>query len=137
MRITGPLMSLDLQEKENLHDAEIASASIIQSLPLARRRDEEVAAQSANTAEPTHEVTLTDGTRIRLAWNRGLKTTYYLRSPYLRLRPATHAEKSTLKSSDGRLDADPTCDACRMRELLARFCGGCFAGTAKGGPIRI
>src|SRR5690606_26150951 len=32
----------------------------------------------------------------RLAWKRGLKTTYYLRS-----RSATHVEKSTLKGTDG------------------------------------
>jgi len=36
----------------------------------------------------------------RLAWRRGLKTTYYLRS-----RSATHVEKSTLKGTDGRLNA--------------------------------
>jgi ribonucleoside-diphosphate reductase alpha chain len=68
----------------------------------------------------------------RLAWKRGLKTTYYLRS-----RSATHVEKSTLKGTDGRLNAvsaasgraasqpillatgaacsidDPTCEACQ------------------------
>jgi ribonucleoside-diphosphate reductase alpha chain len=36
----------------------------------------------------------------RLAWSRGLKTTYYLRS-----RSATHVEKSTLKTTDGKLNA--------------------------------
>jgi ribonucleoside-diphosphate reductase alpha chain len=36
----------------------------------------------------------------RLAWSRGLKTTYYLRS-----RSATHVEKSTLKITDGKLNA--------------------------------
>ena len=36
----------------------------------------------------------------RLAWDRGLKTTYYLRS-----RSATHVEKSTLKGTDGKLNA--------------------------------
>ncbi len=36
----------------------------------------------------------------RLAWGRGLKTTYYLRS-----RSATHVEKSTLKGTDGKLNA--------------------------------
>jgi len=36
----------------------------------------------------------------RLAWRRGLKTTYYLRS-----LSATHVEKSTLKSTDGKLNA--------------------------------
>ncbi len=66
----------------------------------------------------------------RLAWERGLKTTYYLRS-----RSATHVEKSTLRGTDGRLNAvsvsvaaeapapeawgkacaidDPTCEACQ------------------------
>ncbi|MGY3690518.1 ribonucleoside-diphosphate reductase alpha subunit [Bradyrhizobium sp. USDA 3240] len=36
----------------------------------------------------------------RLAWSLGLKTTYYLRS-----RSATHFEKSTLKGTDGKLNA--------------------------------
>jgi ribonucleoside-diphosphate reductase alpha chain len=36
----------------------------------------------------------------RLAWNRGLKTTYYLRT-----LSATHVEKSTLKGTDGKLNA--------------------------------
>ena len=36
----------------------------------------------------------------RLAWRRGLKTTYYLRS-----QSATHVEKSTLKGTDGKLNA--------------------------------
>ncbi|MBR1271300.1 ribonucleoside-diphosphate reductase subunit alpha [Bradyrhizobium sp. AUGA SZCCT0222] len=36
----------------------------------------------------------------RLAWTRGLKTTYYLRS-----RSATHVEKSTLKGTDGKLNS--------------------------------
>jgi ribonucleoside-diphosphate reductase alpha chain len=36
----------------------------------------------------------------RLAWKRGLKTTYYLRS-----RSATHVEKSTLDGTDGKLNA--------------------------------
>lgn len=39
-------------------------------------------------------------TLYRLAWKRGLKTTYYLRS-----RSATHVEKSTLKGTDGKLNA--------------------------------
>ncbi|MCL5800947.1 MAG: hypothetical protein M1283_00140, partial [Gammaproteobacteria bacterium] len=56
----------------------------------------------------------------KLAWLRGLKTTYYLRT-----MGATHAEKSTI--SDGSLNAvssaatlpgvcaitDPTCEACQ------------------------
>ncbi|MCO5073999.1 MAG: ribonucleoside-diphosphate reductase subunit alpha, partial [Rhizobiaceae bacterium] len=36
----------------------------------------------------------------KLAWRKGLKTTYYLRS-----RSATHVEKSTLKGTDGKLNA--------------------------------
>ena len=58
----------------------------------------------------------------REAWHSGLKTTYYLRS-----RSATHVEKSTLKKTDGKLNAvaltpaagkacsidDPTCEACQ------------------------
>ena len=69
----------------------------------------------------------------RLAWRKGLKTTYYLRS-----RSATHVEKSTLKGTDGKLNAvsasiaaapieidagtawgkacaidDPSCEACQ------------------------
>ena len=68
----------------------------------------------------------------RLAWERGLKTTYYLRT-----LSATHVEKSTLKGTDGKLNAvsatgmisapeeleplpmlacsidEPTCEACQ------------------------
>ncbi len=58
----------------------------------------------------------------REAWRAGLKTTYYLRS-----QSATHVEKSTLKGTDGKLNAvsietapaklcaidDPTCEACQ------------------------
>lgn len=66
-------------------------------------------------------------TLYRLAWERGLKTTYYLRA-----QSATHVEKSTLKRTDGKLNAvanpvllaspaegkacsidDPTCEACQ------------------------
>src|SRR5699024_3099591 len=36
----------------------------------------------------------------RHAWRSGLKTTYYLRS-----QSATHVEKSTIKGTDGRLNA--------------------------------
>ena len=39
----------------------------------------------------------------RLAFERGLKTTYYLRT-----RSATHVEKSTLKGTDGKLNAVET-----------------------------
>ena len=58
----------------------------------------------------------------REAWHAGLKTTYYLRS-----RSATHVEKSTMRRTDGKLNAvamaavapkqcvidDPTCEACQ------------------------
>jgi len=58
----------------------------------------------------------------RKAWHSGLKTTYYLRSS-----SATHVEKSTVKKTDGKLNAvsvasaapkqcaidDPTCEACQ------------------------
>ena len=58
----------------------------------------------------------------REAWQSGLKTTYYLRS-----RSATHVEKSTLKGTDGKLNAvpmeaipqnlcginDPSCESCQ------------------------
>ena len=58
----------------------------------------------------------------REAWRSGLKTTYYLRS-----RSATHVEKSTLKGTDGKLNAvqlepsvgkaclinDPACEVCQ------------------------
>ncbi|HEY8998005.1 MAG TPA: ribonucleoside-diphosphate reductase subunit alpha [Edaphobacter sp.] len=58
----------------------------------------------------------------REAWHAGLKTTYYLRSS-----SATHVEKSTLKRTDGKLNAvaveplamkacaidDPMCEACQ------------------------
>ncbi|MEB3370362.1 ribonucleoside-diphosphate reductase subunit alpha [Saccharopolyspora mangrovi] len=52
----------------------------------------------------------------RLAWRKGLKTTYYLRST-----SATHVEKSTLRGTDGKLNAvpaacsveDPECEACQ------------------------
>ncbi len=58
----------------------------------------------------------------REAWHSGLKTTYYLRS-----RSATHIEKSTLKKTDGKLNAvaltpvpgktcsidDQTCESCQ------------------------
>jgi ribonucleoside-diphosphate reductase alpha chain len=64
-------------------------------------------------------------TLYRQAWKTGLKTTYYLRS-----RSATHVEKSTVKKTDGKLNAvavapmpaaapkacaidDPTCEACQ------------------------
>ena len=47
----------------------------------------------------------------RLAWRRGLKTTYYLRT-----QSATQVEKSTLATTDGRLNAVPV--ALRPQSLL-------------------
>lgn len=54
-------------------------------------------------------------TLYRLAWRRGLKTTYHLRS-----QSATHVEKSTLQGVDGKLSGvracsidDPDCEACQ------------------------
>jgi ribonucleoside-diphosphate reductase alpha chain len=55
----------------------------------------------------------------REAWHAGLKTTYYLRS-----RSASHVEKSTMKRTDGKLNAveatpeqcaidNPGCEACQ------------------------
>ncbi|MGI5131935.1 ribonucleoside-diphosphate reductase subunit alpha [Pseudonocardia sp. CA-107938] len=57
----------------------------------------------------------------RLAWHKGLKTTYYLRA-----QSATHVEKSTLAGTDGKLTGvpavidgaacridDPDCEACQ------------------------
>jgi ribonucleoside-diphosphate reductase alpha chain len=48
----------------------------------------------------------------RLAWARGLKTTYYLRS-----RSATHVEKSTLKGTDGKLNAVVAAPASTVPDL--------------------
>jgi ribonucleoside-diphosphate reductase alpha chain len=107
---------------------EIDSAWLIEA--AARRQKWIDQAQSLNLyiANPS-------GTKLdalyRLAWQRGLKTTYYLRS-----RSATHVEKSTLKGTDGKLNAvsatllatapepialgamacainDPDCEACQ------------------------
>lgn len=100
---------------------EIDAAWLIEA--AARRQKWIDQAQSLNIyiAEP-------DGRKLdalyRLAWRRGLKTTYYLRS-----QSATHVEKSTLSGTDGRLNAvsvtaalapvaacridDPACEACQ------------------------
>ncbi len=83
-------------------------------------------AQSLNLYMPQPSGKRLD-TLYREAWHAGLKTTYYLRS-----RSATHVEKSTLKRTDGKLNAvsleipaastvsmkvcaidDPTCEACQ------------------------
>ena len=57
----------------------------------------------------------------KLAWVRGLKTTYYLRT-----MGATHVEKSTL--ADGRLNAVqkmPTDDSAKMCSILDPTCEAC------------
>ena len=53
-------------------------------------------------AQPLHRQAQWQEARraLPLAWRAGLKTTYYLRS-----RSATHVEKSTLKGTDGKLNA--------------------------------
>jgi ribonucleoside-diphosphate reductase alpha chain len=50
----------------------------------------------------------------RLAWRRGLKTTYYLRS-----QSATHVEKSTLKGTDGKLNAVAIASAAAAQTVAA------------------
>lgn len=50
----------------------------------------------------------------RLAWRKGLKTTYYLRS-----RSATHVEKSTLRGTDGKLNAVPSASGAAPIEIDA------------------
>jgi ribonucleoside-diphosphate reductase alpha chain len=99
---------------------EVETTWLIQS--AARRQKWIDQAQSLNLyiAEP-------NGRKLdalyREAWHSGLKTTYYLRS-----RSATHVEKSTVKRTDGKLNAvspnavssakqcaidDPSCEACQ------------------------
>ena len=99
---------------------EVETTWLIQS--AARRQKWIDQAQSLNLyiAEP-------NGRKLdalyREAWHSGLKTTYYLRS-----RSATHVEKSTVKRTDGKLNAvspngvsaakqcaidDPTCESCQ------------------------
>jgi ribonucleoside-diphosphate reductase alpha chain len=51
----------------------------------------------------------------RLAWTKGLKTTYYLRT-----MGATHAEKSTV--ADGALNAVPQAAACRIDDPDCEAC---------------
>ena len=58
----------------------------------------------------------------RAAWRKGLKTTYYLRST-----SATHVEKSTLRGTDGKLNAvsatvPATADACRIDDPDCEAC---------------
>ncbi len=99
---------------------EVDTTWLIQS--AARRQKWIDQAQSLNLyiAEPNGRKL--DGL-YREAWHSGLKTTYYLRS-----RSATHVEKSTMKRTDGKLNAvspnagsapkqcaidDPACEACQ------------------------
>jgi ribonucleoside-diphosphate reductase alpha chain len=98
---------------------EIEPTWLIQA--AARRQKWIDQAQSLNLyiAEPSGKKL--DGL-YREAWHAGLKTTYYLRS-----RSATHVEKSTVKRTDGKLNAvavapaaakqcaidNPTCEACQ------------------------
>ena len=96
---------------------EVEATWLIQA--AARRQKWIDQAQSLNLylAEPSGKKL--DGL-YREAWRAGLKTTYYLRS-----RSATHVEKSTLRRTDGKLNAvavavpkqcainDPTCEACQ------------------------
>lgn len=75
--------------------------------------------QSLNLYISTPSGKILDET-YRLAWKLGLKTTYYLRAS-----GASHVEKSTLKGTDGALNAvsatqntscaidDPGCEACQ------------------------
>ncbi|HIA08559.1 MAG TPA: ribonucleoside-diphosphate reductase subunit alpha [Chromatiaceae bacterium] len=57
----------------------------------------------------------------KLAWVRGLKTTYYLRS-----MGATHIEKSTLTHGDGKLNAvDNSTDAPKVCSILDPDCEAC------------
>ncbi|WP_395664506.1 ribonucleoside-diphosphate reductase subunit alpha [Methylocella sp.] len=95
---------------------EIEPAWLIEA--AARRQKWIDQAQSLNLYVATPSGRKLDET-YRLAWRRGLKTTYYLRS-----RSATHVEKSTLKGVDGKLNAvaaapaacaldDPACEACQ------------------------
>ncbi len=62
----------------------------------------------------------------RLAWRRGLKTTYYLRS-----RSATHVEKSTLRGTDGKLNAVSTVIPAPVSSAPSRS-NGAVSGHADG-----
>jgi len=79
---------------------EIDSAWLVEA--AARRQKWIDQAQSLNLYIANPSGKKLDGL-YRLAWSRGLKTTYYLRS-----RSATHVEKSTLKGTDGKLNAVST-----------------------------
>jgi len=76
---------------------EIDSAWLIEA--AARRQKWIDQAQSLNLYIATPNGRALDA-MYKLAWRRGLKTTYYLRAT-----AATHVEKSTLKTTDGSLNA--------------------------------
>ena len=63
-----------------------------------------------------------DGARLdamyRLAWQSGLKTTYYLRS-----RAVSHVERSTLTHADSRLNAVATPAAAQVTAAATAVCG--------------
>lgn len=61
----------------------------------------------------------------RLAWRMGLKTTYYLRS-----RSASHVEKSTLKGTDGKLNAVSSVTATAAAPVVVNIDAGQAWGKA-------
>jgi ribonucleoside-diphosphate reductase alpha chain len=89
---------------------EIDSAWLIEA--AARRQKWIDQAQSLNIyiANPSGKKL---DTLYRLAWTRGLKTTYYLRS-----RSATHVEKSTLQGTDGKLNAVSAAPAVSHAQII-------------------
>ena len=94
----GPLDRVPAELKQLYATAfEVDSAWLIEA--AARRQKWIDQAQSLNlyVAQPSGRQL---DALYRLAWRRGLKTTYYLRS-----QSATHVEKSTLKGTDGKLNA--------------------------------
>ena len=90
---------------------EIDSSWLIEA--AARRQKWIDQAQSLNlyVAQPSGRVL---DALYQLAWRRGLKTTYYLRS-----QGATHVEKSTLKGTDGKLNAVAVASAHAAQTIAA------------------
>ena len=98
---------------------EIEPTWLIRAAALRQKRIDQAQSLNLYIAQPSGKKL--DGV-YREAWHAGLKTTYYLRS-----RSATHVEKSTLKKTDGKLNAvaleaasvkacainDPTCEVCQ------------------------
>jgi ribonucleoside-diphosphate reductase alpha chain len=68
----------------------------------------------------------------RYAWHKGLKTTYYLRS-----RAATSVEKSTLRGTDGKLNAVPTNLGSASGPAPDRLTETPFPALADGAACRI